>query len=191
MVAFIGRRGSGKDTAATFVADRYERFHPKGTLSAFFAFGDVLKNMANSTLGISLTQSEYLKRQPDIKVANGLDLRSYYNQYGDVLKSRFGKDVLLRLTMERIDENMDALDLDLMLITDVRYPMELAALKKLAEDRGVDFMSIKLVNTKTPPLEDGSHESEYLTEKMDADHEIVAANPQEIKERIEEIFNES
>lgn len=188
LFGFIGRKGSGKDTAAEMMSEIFNEFKDPGTISAFFAFADPLKNMANSTLGISGDEAEYLKRHPSIKVANHLDIRSYYNQYGDVLKARFGKMVFTDMTIKRISEVKDALNPDSIMITDVRFPMEAGALKKYGVDNGVEVILIKMINTKLPSLNPDEHETEYLTEEMRGDYDVIAENPQEIKEQLKEIY---
>ncbi len=185
---FIGRKGSGKDTAANYISESVNEFKEPGTVSAFFAFADPLKNMVCETLGITRSEEEYLKRHPGIKVAGGLDIRSFHNKYGDVLKSRFGKTIFTDITIDRINDTYQSINPDTILVTDVRFPMEDAALKKFGDDMGIEVITIKMINSNLEPIEADAHETEYLSETMPADYTIEASSPQEIKDKIKTLF---
>ena len=187
LFAFVGRRGAGKDTAANMVFNIIED-NQIGGVSASFAFADPLKAMAHKTLGITLEQSEFLKRNPAIKIVNNLDLRSYYNVFGDVLKSNFGDDIFRNKTILGIQEALDEINIDTITLTDVRYPQELKALKELCLKNNIKFISVKLINISNPDI-DNSHESESQIDSIDTEYTIRAKNPQEIKNEMENICN--
>ncbi len=192
LVAFVGRRGSGKDTAANFAADIFGKVQGEPTLTAYFSFGDVLKNIANNSLDINTADAEALKRMPGIKIANNLDLRTFINKLGDTLKGYFGELVFTDIVIERITNTLDDVKPDLMLVTDVRYPHELAALKKLCEDKGIEFISIKMRNTNLDHemMETNQHLSESQIETMVTQFAIIAGDVETIKNKMEVICNE-
>jgi energy-coupling factor transporter ATP-binding protein EcfA2 len=191
IIAFIGRRGSGKDTTADLFAEWFKEENADA-LIASFAFAGTIKDIVHDTLSISTEQSEFLKRNPEIKIANGMDLREFYNHFGDVLKSRFGKRIFTEKTVEDITRTLSSVEPDLILVTDVRYPMEQAALKKLGEDQGLDVHFIKMVNTNLAglPKEPGEHESESLSDDIFGDSTIVASSTQELSNKAQGIYNE-
>ena len=190
LIAFVGERGSGKDTAANFAADTFGKIQGQPTLTAYFAFGDVLKNIAANSIDISQAEGEILKRQPNIAVANKLDFRSFVNKLGDTIKGYFGEMVFTDIIIERINNTLDDVQPDLMLLTDVRYPHELAAAKKLCEDRGIEFISIKMINTNLPPADTSAHVSENQIKDMHCQLVIKADNTETIKHKMEAICNE-
>lgn len=188
--AFIGRRGSGKDTAADFITEFFLE-EDNNSLITSFAFADSLKSMTHDVLGITPEQSEFLKRNPEIKVINGMDLRFFYNRFGDILKKRFGDRIFTENTLDVIAQTNNAINPDVILVTDVRYPMEKAALTKYSQDQGIEIKFIKMINTKSygTEREDDGHESESLSDDIHGDITIKADSPDEIKIKIKEIYN--
>jgi len=192
LIAFIGRKGSGKDTAANFATDAFGRLG-EPTLTAYFNFASVLRDITLNTLNLSNQQYEFLKRNPEVNVANNLDVRSFMNKLGDNLKRYFGKYVFTEITVERIKDTLVEVNPDLMLVTDVRYPHELAALKKLCEDKGIEFVSIKMINENLQDeicLDGTEHESEYQVDDIHGQFVIKAKDIEEIKKKMEVICNE-
>jgi len=190
VVGFVGRKKSGKDTAAVYTADVYERENELGTVTAFFAFADYLKKMTNDLLGISQKEADFLKVHPDIKVQGGYGYRDFLNHFGDILKSRFGKLIFTDKLVDGIIKTINEVPVDLILVTDIRYPHEMQALAELCAKENMDFISIKLINTNLPEIEPDAHESESLSVCIPTDYEIHAKNTKEIRTQIEEIYNE-
>ena len=188
LYAFVGRRGSGKDTASNLLYNIIEEEQIEG-ISASFAFADSLKQMAHRSLDITTPQSEFLKRNPNIKIANNQDLRTYYNNFGDVLKSNFGDDIFRQKTIQEIQDAIDNFDINFITITDVRYPEEIIILKEFCSLNNIELISIKLINIRNPDI-DNSHESESQIDSIETDFTIEAKNVQEIKTQMEKIYNE-
>lgn len=190
IVAFSGRAGSGKDTAADELRKLVQCNNTSVTTISHFTFASTLKRIALAALNINERDAEYLKRAPEIKVANGLDLRKFYNTLGDAIKSHFGQDTWVKITLGRIEETIGAINPDLVLVTDVRYNIEHAALIKFCEDRGFDLHLIKMVNlnnvSNKPSME---HASEFLVDSIDEDILIEASSVEEIQIKIKEFYD--
>jgi hypothetical protein len=182
IIAFTGRKGHGKDTAASILKEQFQEHQLD---FASFAFADILKDIAHTSLEITNEDSEYLKRNPRIKIANNLDLRSFYNKLGDAIKSYFGYDAWANKTIQRIKETIDSINPAVIVITDLRYPIEETSLKKFAEDNGYDFYIIKMVNTNHNSVDD-SHESEYLIDTINSDLIFECSSVSEIEKNIKE-----
>ena len=190
ILAFIGHEGSGKNTAANEIYQMIEKSN-KPTVTSEFAFANPLKMIANTSLNITMDQSEFLKRNPNIKVANNLDIREYYNTLGDVLKRNFGDDIFRDRTIISMQELIDTLESITYIITDVRYPQEVDALKIFAAKNNIPLYFIKMVKTgDVININLDAHESVINIDKLDYDFLVDAKNPEEIKIKMEIILNE-
>jgi len=186
ILAFIGRRGSGKDTAADEAAKQLFERRAVSSIQRI-AFAEAIKEITHGTLGITTTHSEFLKRNPDIKLVNGLSLRETYNVLGDQLKSKFGRDIFTQDTISRIDPLAD-----LTLVTDVRYPSEKEALLKYSTENNTRILFIKMINRNLfgVTAEPGEHESESLSDDIFGDVIIEASSVQEIHIKIKGVIDE-
>jgi len=188
IIAFTGRKGHGKNTAA-------EIFKKEINLSPYLvtelAFADTLKHIAADSLGLGYYDIELLKREEHIKVANGLSLRGFLNTLGDALKDNFGYDLWAKSIIEQMDQLKDNINPKYILLTDLRYPVEEEAIKKYADDIGTDLHIIKMVNLNidTNP-NDIEHESETLVDKINPTVIIKAESKKEIEIKIKEFINE-
>lgn len=186
LIAFAGIKGSGKDTAA----DRFNELfseNNKGSLTVQFAFADILKNIVHETFMLHIEEVDALKRM-HIKPFNGLTLREIYQRMGEAIKSRFGQDIWTNETIKRLSDFLDAVQPDIMMVTDLRYTNEEAALRKFADDKGLDLVIIKMINTN---LTDGDqHISEIQIPEIKEDYTVEASTVEELNEKIREIYNE-
>ncbi len=192
LIAFTGRKRSGKDTSAGIWKELQGK--EKSALGLEFAFASILKDIADRSLGINSFETDALKELNSAKIANIYSYREYLNTLGDAIKSYFGIDVWARLTIERLDDINSHLNLDSIIITDLRYPIEQEYLKAFAKDNGFMFRTVKLRNlNQTQRVENikyQEHESEYLVDEIQEDYLIEAQSLEELKEKITEVYNE-
>ena len=186
IIAFTGRKGHGKDSAAVMLKDIFPKENPR---IAYFAFASILKDIVQRSLDLSLDDIEHIKHNDNIKIANGKNFRQYINDLGDAIKSYFGFNIWAEKTIQRIQDTNKDLELDLILITDLRYPIEYTYLKKFSEDEGIDFYTIKVINLNQVINKEEEHESEYLVDEIPADFTIEASTLEELREKLKEIIN--
>jgi len=182
IIAFTGAKGSGKNTAAEYLRDKLER---KNALIIEVSFADILKNIIHDSFGIKNSQADLIKRM-DIKPFNGLTLREVYQQLGEAIKTYIGENIWVNLTLTRTQDFIENLKPDYVLVTDLRYTNEEAALRKFAEDYGYELFIIKMVNKNLPKNND-VHVSETQIDNIKEDFLIEAFNTEEIKNKLEEI----
>jgi len=187
LIALTGVKGSGKNTAADALSKIIENDVKKMSCNLIveFAFADVLKNIIHEAFGIENHQADALKRL-NIKPFNGLTLREVYQRLGESIKARCGENIWADMTIERIQHFIDGLKPDYIMVTDLRYTNEEVALKKFAEDNGYDLKIIKMINTNSNDID--NHISEQQIDSISEDYEITASNPQEIYEKIRELY---
>jgi dephospho-CoA kinase len=185
LFAFTGLKGSGKDTAAEALIEIIDENEHQFIVQ--FAFADILKNIIHETFGITLAESEIIKRL-NIKPFNGLTLREVYQHLGESIKSYFGEDVWAKITIQRLKEVIQDVNVNFLVCTDLRYPIEEACLKKFCEDEGIELIIIKMINTNIKQNTD-NHISETLIEDINNNYEIKADNIHQIKLQMEEIYN--
>lgn len=191
IVGFIGEIGSGKDTAADLLTKAFREKY-KTDIVFSFAFADVLKNIIHETFGLDTETADIIKRNSSVKPFNGKTLRDVYQSLGENIKSYFGQNVWVDITMKRLKEEQNSLGASLITCTDVRYSYEAAALKKFAEDNGFEVKLIKMVNLNRTQRSDNKalddlHISEQL-KNIEYDDEIRASSVAEIDKKLKEIF---
>jgi energy-coupling factor transporter ATP-binding protein EcfA2 len=184
LYAFVGKKGSGKNTAAEFLAEIIQDDKPQ-ELIIQFAFADILKAIINDTFNISQKEEEVLKRS-SIKPFNGLTLREVYQKLAENIKVYFGEDVWSSITMERVHDFINDINSDTLICTDLRYPIEEAALKKFCEDQGLELIIIKTINLNLD--DDDNHVSETNVDLINYNYKIEASDIYQIKLQIEDIY---
>ncbi len=186
LIAFTGRKRSGKNTGADIV-DRIQR--EQGDVLSYFAFADILKDITHRALNIDRSEADTLKTMHSAKIANGLTLREFYNSLGDSIKSYFGYNAWVDLTLKEIQEVVDSVDIAV--CTDLRYPIEEEGLRDFCLQNDIRLTIIKMNNLNIPQRIDNlaEHESEYLTDQINEDYLIEARNPAEIEEQLIPILN--
>jgi adenylate kinase family enzyme len=181
LFAFIGKKGSGKDTAAKILSEQIST----DNYLVQFAFADILKEIIHQTFNIEKDESEIIKRS-NIKPFNGLTLREVYQNFGENIKVFFGEDVWAKLTLKRLQEITEDLNSDFIFCTDLRYPIEDVCLQKFCEDNGINFVKIKMINLNDSDTD--NHISETNIEKLTFDYLIEAKSVYEIYDKIEKII---
>ncbi len=194
IVAFTGRKGHGKDTAARYLKKEIFLVGRNHFDYVTFAFADILKSIAADSLGLGSHDMETIKRNSRIKIANQFSLREYFNTLGDAIKDKLGYDIWAKLTIEDIDRTIKAIEPHYIIITDLRYPVEEAHLKKYCEDNGFELDIIRMINLHADDevleIFGKEHESEYLVEEINPTLTIKAKSEKEIEIKIKEFFNE-
>lgn len=140
IVALAGHAGAGKDTFGKMLIERFEGF---GKTAKRYAFADHLKNKAYD-LGWDGTKDE-----------RG---RSLLQHLGDVMREYHGENYFAEYTANEVigDE-----DIDVAVVTDLRYKQELEALRKAAAETGNKMLTIRIVrNESILSGTQGQHSSE-------------------------------
>lgn len=192
IVAFTGRARSGKNTAADIYAAMYKNDTKKQTLLTVVA--GPLKDISAYALKISPQEAEGLKSFPNVKVANGLTLREFYNTLGDAIKAYFGSEVWVKLMLHRLENVTEMMDSDLVIIPDLRYPIEQEGLEKFCEEKNYNLHIVKMVNLNQTQRDDNTsieHESESLVDQIKEDYLITANSVEEIKIQIEGVYDDT
>ncbi|HCE39704.1 MAG: hypothetical protein CL549_15875 [Alcanivorax sp.] len=127
LIAFAGRAGSGKNTAARGLSAHYE--------TSELAMADPLYDALGALIGLSpfddndlrtLCEDRDFKRAAH-KALGGLSPREALQQLGDWVRSSLGQDFLLRRAEERLAILEDfQFQVDLAVVTDVRTEREAA-----------------------------------------------------------------
>jgi len=188
IIGFTGEKGSGKDTAASFLEDLIY-FHKPELFVSKNAFATPLKKIIHGTFGISDEEAEVLKRT-QVKLFNGLTLREVYQNLGESMKSIHGPDVWVNILKETIEKEYLSLGNNIIqMVTDVRYQNEQRGLEDFSEKYKVDFKLIKLVNLNQESQDD--KEDNHISERLEGikpDYIIEAQSVQEIEEKIKDIY---
>jgi dephospho-CoA kinase len=185
IIAFTGLKGSGKNTASEAFQEIFSKNVQTG-LTVEFAFADPLKNIIHNTFNLNSATAENIKRIA-IKPFNGLTLREVYQRLGEAVKKEIGPDVWAEIAAKKMQEFIDAVTPDIIVCTDLRYLNEEKHLKELADRNNYDLYIIKMINSNI--IEIDSHISESQIKDISEDFLIKAADPDEIKIQIEEIYN--
>lgn len=193
LVGFVGEIGSGKDTAADFLAEIIID-EKAGEFPIYFAFADVLKNIVDKSFGLDRMSSDSIKRLENVRPFNGKNLRQVYQDFGETIKEYFGEQVWVNQTINRLLKNKNILNSDLLICTDVRYSYEEKAIRKFASEHNMDCALIHMINLNMTQRDDNKnlsdfHKSELLHDII-TDYKIEAKNIKEIQIKIREIIKE-
>lgn len=181
IIAFAGVKGSGKDTSADFIKVACSAENQR---SMQFAYATILKNIVADTFDIDSDSEDLLKRNPNIKPFNGLNLRQIYQNFGENIKTYFGKLVWINITHDLLKGQIHTADADIILCTDLRYGYEQTALKKFAEDNGYDLHVIKVENLNLPKSTDT-----HISEQVDNIFEDVLIQASDLNELSSKILD--
>ncbi len=191
LIALTGRARSGKNTTANILQEIQGETSEKNTTMQI-SFAGILKDMAQRSLKISPEEAELLKAAPNAKIANGLGIREFYNSFGDALKSYLGDDLWVKITTDSLQNIMDMIQIELIIITDLRYTIEEEGLREFCKQNDTEFIIIKTKNLnqsqRLDNLDAEEHESEFLTDQINHDYLIEARSVEEIKEQVQEIL---
>ena len=134
--------GAGKTTLAEFIVDAAKRLRKKqGNVTSFAA---KLKNMcAYDLVSDYNVMYDERKDQPNPEL-NGVTPRDVLIAVGTALKNTCGEDILTKLTLKAIKDDLFHDYADFVVIDDLRFPYELEALK---EEYGDDLYTIYLEGT--------------------------------------------
>ncbi len=193
LIAFAGRARSGKDTGAAVIEGLFDQHTLKtenrNGVTLKFAFANILKDIAQTSLKINPDDAERLKAVPSAKVANGLTIREFYNTLGDSIKRYFGQDVWINIIAESVQNTQG---IDLLIITDLRYSTEEVGLREVCKNNDIELTIIKMKNLNHSQRDDNipvtEHESEYLVDSIKEDYLVSARDVPELIGKLEDIF---
>lgn len=158
LLAFTGRAGAGKDTAAAYLEDHYA--------FTVIAFAEPLLDMGHALAhhadvdGAWLTERA-LKEKP--MAVLGISYRNFARTVADALR-RFDENFFARIAVHRARQAM-ALGSNVV-ITDLRYPNEAEALRPL----GAQLVRITRPTAELAPV--AHHSSEAHTDLLPVQHRI-------------------
>lgn len=148
LLAFAGKMYTGKDTSADIWSQHYNNYVENNTLQDYrgydrIAFADDIKRICKNTFGLTdddVNTPEGKKRTLSVY---GKTVRELLQGIGEGLRNTISPDIWVITTMMKIDRLL-ANGKTHLLVTDVRYPNELSALKsrgftviKLIRDTGI------------------------------------------------------
>jgi hypothetical protein len=165
LLGLTARAGSGKDTAADYLCQRY------GFVRAGFA--DAPRNMLEALLEHVGVDHAWLF-EPTLKERSIPVLGTSYRRTMQTLGTEWGRDMLdwdlwVRVLDAHLGLTADRPVHDRIVITDVRFPNEAAWL----HEQGGHL--VRLVREQTAPVH--PHISEQYTDKLAADSAIVNNSP--------------
>jgi len=188
IIGFSGEKQSGKNTASNYFNKMFMADNSKKIPE--FAFADSIKRIIHNTFDIEDTTADILKNS-DESIFYQLTLREVYQRLAEEIKSVIRPTIWADLTLEKIDGMIKTLNINNIIITDLRYTLEEAVLRKYCEDNGFNLIIIKMLrlpsNEYQPKVD--THISEIQIKDIKSDYTISAKYNIEIKEKIKEIYN--
>lgn len=116
--------GCGKSTLARFIVDYCES---KGKSADIISFADLIKDAASCFIG---HRNVYEKKDEPCDYLNGATPRDLIIFLGEEIKKRFNPQIFVRKVIYDIDSS----NIDVSVIDDLRFPVELAELRKAFKD---------------------------------------------------------
>jgi dephospho-CoA kinase len=192
---FCGSAGSGKDTSCAILEELLEEGAYKR-----YAFGDVLKKVVVDlsklyiNLDLDLDQInnlEYKEKVQDNLVLHtesgdkGLSVRALLQQVGtNVMRKHMGADIFVNHVITEMKEQFRNSLGQYAIITDLRFPNELEAVKTFCEYGGYDYVVVLLERPHATGTSE--HVSEQMFRKIKADYKIMnEGGLKELKQSVE------
>lgn len=121
--AFLGRKRSGKNTAADVLKSRLDEV---GVTYHELAFADTMKRALAFMFNVpeELFHDQSKKETPCVLGKH--TPRELLCWYGDMMRTRFGQDFFVNITIDIAIEKLKTVDV--VIITDLRFPIETHAL---------------------------------------------------------------
>jgi hypothetical protein len=148
--AFLGRKRSGKNTAAELLKARLTK---EGFTHVELAFADSMKRALSLMFNTPETVFHDQTKKETPCIMGTFTPRELLCWYGDMMKTKFGPDFFVKVTREIIIEKL--ITVDVVIITDLRFPIETYAL--IRANAHVIYMNRDKV---LGPLSVQAHESE-------------------------------
>jgi dephospho-CoA kinase len=173
VIALTGWSGSGKDTLGQILAQQG---------CALFAFAAPLKDTASELFGFprGWADTQMGKRTAWRVGYDTLTIRDILLRFAKLDRERFGDDIYARETIQKFQTIEPFRTI---VITDLRYPIELQTLFEYQNQTGCEFeiWRVKREGQTTSPVD---HPSEHLLDNLTATRTIV--NPGTTIEAFEE-----
>lgn len=148
LLAFAGKMYTGKDTSADIWSQHYNNYVKNHALQDYrghnkIAFADDIKRICKNTFGLTDDDVNTPEGKKRTLPVYGKTVRELLQGIGEGLRNAISPDIWVITTMMKIDRLL-ANGKTHLLVTDVRYPNELSALKsrgftviKLIRDTGI------------------------------------------------------
>lgn len=165
IILLCGWSGSGKDATASILVNKYGYKR--------YAFADQLKDIASAIYGFPRDMADSQEGKQNLWPC-GFEkktIRDLLLLVGKVERERFGLDIYVRGV---VDELKKLPDNSKIVISDLRYPAELAYMKMFARDFEYSIEVWKIVR-KDQEQSPVNHESENLMESFH--HSRILENP--------------
>ncbi|RMG24170.1 MAG: hypothetical protein D6732_24030 [Methanobacteriota archaeon] len=121
-IGFTGPAGSGKNTAASFMADYLTS---KGFVVVEMSFAEALKKGASEFFGLPMSVFHDRERKESVDPYWGISPRRMLQILGtEVARTHFGEDFWIRRLVKEIQSQGIDNNADFILITDVRFDNE-------------------------------------------------------------------
>jgi len=173
IIALTGWSGSGKDTLATILAQQG---------CARFAFAEPLKDIASELFGFprDWADTQEGKQTPWQVGYTTKSIRQILLDFAKLDRERFGDDIYARETIQKFETVEPWRTI---VITDLRFPVELEALIEYQHKTSCDFelWRVKREGQDASPVD---HPSEHLLDNLTTTRTIV--NPGTTIEEFEE-----
>jgi len=166
IIMVSGLKRSGKDYISNIIKNELTK---KGYTVDIFAFAKPIKDIITKTLNISLDELDLYKNEKSPISINGTictDMRKVLQDFGEVMKDTFGKDVWVKAMLNNINNSKA----DIIIISDFRFLIEYESLKSL--DHNITTINVLDFNLKL----DDAHPSERELIDNDFKYDICLDN---------------
>lgn len=167
IIALVGRKRSGKDTAGEFLRNTYQFSPARKLAQPIKQIGMMLFGWTEDMVeGNGYDREQFI---PEL----GLSVRQFLQECGSIFKynlseilPEYGKQVGTRVWVKACVNWLDARDPGFYYLTDVRFPEEVDELKSAYPSTYV----VKLVSDRSPQ---DTHISETSVDMVEADYTVV------------------
>lgn len=170
VIAFMGQKRAGKDTAASALAESIRSYAGGGRVEVV-GFADALKEGVDAFFGYSIPEIGERIGKEDTDFYWNRDRRATYQEIGVLMRKRFGKNFWVRSLRRRMRHALPTY----LLITDLRFPNEAEWVR--------DALDGQIVEIDAEERLDGAdgHISEHALDEWPEEPDQVIPNNGEIE----------
>jgi archaellum biogenesis ATPase FlaH len=141
VIGIVGNARAGKDTCALHMKDYLEN---TGYKVQIVSLAYPIKKAASAATGLTIEVLDILKNEN--RTYMGLNIRQLYQDIGETFR-RQNHDYFIENLTNKIRNNV--YDVDVFIVSDVRYPNEIDGFVKLREQNNISNYNIKIKRDTT------------------------------------------